>query len=90
MAAARRIARPPEEAEARPDQSNRAVRPARCLRSLRAEGFNLTNHANIVGRNGVYGNATDGTALPTFGAALCGVNNVEPVRAFQYQARVAF
>ncbi|HTO75038.1 MAG TPA: TonB-dependent receptor [Thermoanaerobaculia bacterium] len=58
--------------------------------SLRAEGFNLTNHANIVGRNGVYGNATDGTPLPSFGAALGGINNVEPVRAFQFQARVAF
>jgi hypothetical protein len=58
--------------------------------SLRAEGFNLTNHANIVGRSGVYGNATDGTPLPTFGAALGGINNVEPVRAFQFQARIAF
>jgi hypothetical protein len=58
--------------------------------SLRAEGFNLTNHANIVGRNGVYGNAADGTPLPSFGAALGGINNVEPARAFQFQARVAF
>jgi hypothetical protein len=58
--------------------------------SLRAEGFNLTNHANIVGRNGTYGNATDGTPLPTFGTPLGGINNVEPARAFQFQARLAF
>jgi hypothetical protein len=37
------------------------ARPA----TLRVEVFNLFNHANILGRNGVYGDAA--TPLPTFG-----------------------
>ena len=57
--------------------------------SLRAEGFNVTNHANIVGRNGTYGNATDGTPLPTFGQALGGISNVDPGRQFQFIVRLS-
>ncbi len=35
--------------------------------SVRLEAFNLLNHTNIVGRNGVYGNDPSGTALASFG-----------------------
>ena len=48
----------------------------------------MTNHANIVGRNGTYGNAADGTPLPTFGQPLGGISNVDPGRQFQFLIRV--
>lgn len=56
--------------------------------TLRAEGFNVTNHENVYGYNGVYGNGN--TPLPTFGQPLGGVANVEPGREFQFSARVSF
>jgi outer membrane receptor for ferrienterochelin and colicin len=56
--------------------------------SLRIEGFNLTNHLNAVGRNGVYGNTA--TPLSSLGAPLGGIANVEPARQFQLMARIAF
>ena len=56
--------------------------------SLRAEGFNIFNHANTIGRNGTYGNAT--TPLASFGTTLGGVANVDPGRMFQFQARLKF
>ena len=37
---------------------------------LRAEVFNLTNHANVVGYNGVFGNNASGVPLSTFGVPL--------------------
>jgi len=55
---------------------------------LRAEGFNLTNHNNIVGRNGTWGNAA--TPVATYGTPLGGINNVDPGREFQFMARVRF
>jgi outer membrane receptor for ferrienterochelin and colicin len=60
------------------------------LLSLRAEVFNLTNHANVVGYNAVYGNNANGQPLATFGAPLGGVANVDPGRQFQVQARLRF
>ncbi|MEO8726574.1 MAG: TonB-dependent receptor, partial [Acidobacteriaceae bacterium] len=56
--------------------------------NLRADGFNLTNHLNVVGRNGTYGNG----ALPntSFGAPLAGISNVEPAKQFEFQARITF
>lgn len=57
---------------------------------LRAEGFNLTNHLNVVGRNGVYGNAANGVPLATFGTRLGGISNVDPGRQVQFQARLMF
>jgi hypothetical protein len=56
--------------------------------TLRVEVFNLFNHANILGRNGVYGDAA--TPLPTFGVALPGLANVEPGRMLQVHVRFNF
>jgi outer membrane receptor protein involved in Fe transport len=58
--------------------------------SLRAEAFNLTNHLNVVGRNGTWGNNADGTPLSTFGLPLGGINNVEPGREYQFSVRARF
>jgi carboxypeptidase family protein/TonB-dependent receptor-like protein len=55
---------------------------------LRAEVFNLTNHANVVGYNGVYGNNANGQPLATFGQPLGGIANVDPGRQLQVQARL--
>ena len=65
---------------------------------LRAEGFNLLNHANILGRaQTIYGDAA--TANTTFGQlvaagaatnALPALANIDPPRSFQIQARVTF
>jgi hypothetical protein len=57
---------------------------------LRAEVFNLTNHANVVGYNGVFGNNASGVPLSTFGVPLGGISNVDPGRQFQLQARLRF
>ena len=38
--------------------------------NLRGESFNLFNHNNIVGRNGTYGNLSNGLAVATFGQPL--------------------
>jgi outer membrane receptor protein involved in Fe transport len=58
--------------------------------ALRAEAFNLTNRTNVVGRNGVFGNDAAGVALPTFGVAVGGINNVEPGREYQFALRVRY
>lgn len=58
--------------------------------SLRAEAFNLTNHENVVGRNGVYGNATTGMPLSTFGVPSGGMANVDPARQYQFELRARF
>ena len=58
--------------------------------NLRAEVFNLFDHANIVGRNGTYGNAASGVAAASLGAALGGVNAVFPGRQVQFLVRVQF
>ncbi len=57
---------------------------------LRGEVFNVTNHQNVVGYNGVYGNNADGTPLPTFGQPLGGLANTDPGREYQLQARFRF
>lgn len=56
--------------------------------SLRAEAFNVLNHSNIYGRNGVFGNGP--LPSPTFGMALGGLANVDPGREFQFSARFRF
>jgi len=65
---------------------------------LRLEGFNLFNHANILGRaQTIYGDT--GTPNPTFGQivaagaaanALPALANIDPPRMFQLQARFTF
>jgi hypothetical protein len=55
---------------------------------LRAEVFNVFNHANILGRNNVYGDT--GTALPTFGTPNAGLANIDPPRMAQLQIRYQF
>jgi outer membrane receptor protein involved in Fe transport len=57
---------------------------------LRAEVFNVTDHENVVGYNGVYGNSVDGQPLATFGQPLGGISNVDPGRQYQLQARLRF
>lgn len=56
--------------------------------SLRAEAFNVFNHANFVGYSGTYGNgATPGAG---FGAPLVGITAQLPARSMQFTARVTF
>lgn len=57
---------------------------------VRAEGFNLTDHLNVYGRNGTYGNATTGVPLTTLGTPLGGVSNVEPGRQYQFELSMRF
>lgn len=55
---------------------------------LRAEVFNLFNHANYIKLNSTYGNRD--TPDPKFLTPLAGVANVDPGRQFQFAARVIF
>jgi hypothetical protein len=55
---------------------------------LRAESFNLLNHANFVGYSGTYGNGA--TPAQGFGLPLQGVTNQLPARSFQFSGRVSF
>lgn len=55
---------------------------------LRAEAFNVFNHANFVGYSGTYGN---GAAAPAgLGQPLTGITNQLPARSLQFSARVSF
>jgi len=56
--------------------------------SLRAEVFNVFNRANVLGRNGTYGDTA--SPLSTFGQALGGLANIDPGRMYQFQARFNF
>ena len=62
--------------------------------SARAEGSNIFNHANIVLRQGVYGNLANGlpdlSVSPALGQGFSGIANVDPGRQFQFQLRVQF
>jgi hypothetical protein len=56
--------------------------------NLRAEGFNVLNHRNVVGFSGTYGDgATPGVG---FGAPLAGVTNQLPARELQFSAQLEF
>ena len=55
---------------------------------LRAEAFNLLNHANFVSYSGTYGNGA--TAGVGFGAPLVGVTAQLPARSMQFSAKVSF
>jgi hypothetical protein len=55
---------------------------------LRAEAFNVFNHANFVGYSGTYGNGTSPGA--GFGAPLAGITNQLPARSMQFSVKLAF
>jgi Carboxypeptidase regulatory-like domain len=54
----------------------------------RAEAFNILNHANFVGYNGVYGNGA--TPSTGFGQPLSGITNQLPARSMQFSLRLQF
>jgi outer membrane receptor protein involved in Fe transport len=56
--------------------------------TLRVEAFNVFNHANILGRIGVYGDGL--TPNATFGTPNTGLANLDPARMIQFQARFQF
>ena len=55
---------------------------------LRAEGFNLTNHANLIRVNATYGNGSQ--PLATFLQPIAGISNSDPARQFQFGLRMIF
>jgi hypothetical protein len=55
---------------------------------LRAEAFNVFNHANFVGSNGTYGNGPSAPA--SLGTPLPGVTSQLPARFMQFSAKVSF
>jgi hypothetical protein len=55
---------------------------------LRAEAFNVLNHANFVGYSGTYGNGTSAGA--GFGAPTYGVTSQLPARFMQFSVQVSF
>jgi hypothetical protein len=55
---------------------------------LRAESFNVFNHANFVGYSGTYGNGS--TAGAGFGAPLVGITAQLPARSIQFSVKVRF
>ena len=57
---------------------------------LRAEGFNLTNHSNLIKVNATYGNASNGQPLASFLAPVAGLSNSDPARQFQFGLRLIF
>jgi outer membrane receptor protein involved in Fe transport len=61
---------------------------------LRAEGFNIFNHPNIVARSGALGgiNNTNGfyNVPASFGQGTAGINGVDPGRSFQFQMRLRY
>ena len=56
--------------------------------TLRIEGFNVFNHAIVLGWNGVSGNGA--TPNASFGTPATGVANLDPGRMFQLLARLDF
>ena len=57
---------------------------------LRAEGFNLTNHSNLIKVNATYGNTANGKPLASFLTPIAGVSNSDPARQFQAGLRLIF
>jgi hypothetical protein len=55
---------------------------------LRAEAFNVFNHANFVGYSGTYGNGA--AAGAGFGGPLVGITNQLPARSLQFSAKLTF
>ena len=65
-----------------------ALRSERLHLDLRAEAFNVMNHANFAGYSGTYGNGA--TPGPGFGAPLVGITNQLPARSVQFSAKFSF
>jgi hypothetical protein len=55
---------------------------------LRAEAFNVLNHANFVAFNGTYGNTV--TPPATLGTPSTGITAQLPARELQFTAKVSF
>jgi hypothetical protein len=66
----------------------RALGGERMHMVLRAEAFNVFNHANFVGYSGTYGNGA--TPGPGFGAPLVGITAQLPARSIQFSVKLAF
>jgi outer membrane receptor protein involved in Fe transport len=60
--------------------------------AVRAEGFNLFNHPNIVARSGTLAGFVNGAYVrpATFGQGIGGINGVDPGREFQFQLRLRY
>jgi hypothetical protein len=58
------------------------------LADERVEGFNVFNHANILGRIAVYGDGA--VPNPAFGTPNTGLANLDPARMVQFQLRFGF
>jgi hypothetical protein len=56
--------------------------------TLRAEAFNVFNHANFVGYSGTYGNGS--TPGAGFGAPLVGITAQLPARSLQFSVKASF
>ncbi len=56
--------------------------------TFRVECFNVFNHANVLARNGTYGDT--GTPPATFGQATPGLASIDPGRMVQFQVRFNF
>jgi hypothetical protein len=56
--------------------------------TFRVEAFNVFNHANILARNGTFGDT--GTPPATFGQATPGLSSIDPGRMVQFQVRFNF
>jgi hypothetical protein len=56
--------------------------------NLRAEAFNVLNHANFVGHSGTYGNGA--TPSVGFGWPLVGITNQLPARSLQFSMKLSF
>jgi len=71
-----------------------ALGSERVRMTLRAEAFNVFNHPNFAGFNGVFGNGSTppvgANGRPLIGQPLVGITNQLPARSLQFQASVAF
>src|SRR5215813_5360986 len=64
------------------------ISPERVHLRLRAEAFNVLNHANFVGYSGTFGNGP--APGPGFGRPLSGITNQLPARSMQFSMRILY
>ena len=64
------------------------ISPERVHLRLRAEAFNVLNHANFVGYSGTFGNGP--APGPGFGRPLTGITNQLPARSMQFSMRILY